>query len=177
MIKMISINKTIKENLNKWDELTPLKEQQIKSVLFLNQLNQFQSNENDLIGAASNDPNMINDLKKNDDLDESKIKNVSFEINEDINELLYNFDVNDIEDARIEKYVSTLNKNFKKTTVVSESIEEALNNLNILLDNYSKVSQKTRSLHVACEQLLNDQVNIFSNFFFQKQQILNINLK
>lgn len=155
---MISINKTIKENLNKWDELTPLKEQQIKSILLLNQLNQFQLNENDL--ASSNDPNMLNDLKRDDGLDESTNKNVSFQINEDINELLYNFDVNDIEDARIEKYVSTLNKNLKKTTIVSESIEEALSNLNILLDNYSQVSQKTRSLHVACEQLLNDQVNI-----------------
>lgn len=174
---MISINKTIKENLNKWDELTPLKEQQIKSILLLNQLNQFQLNENDL--ASSNDPNMLNDLKRDDGLDESTNKNVSFQINEDINELLYNFDVNDIEDARIEKYVSTLNKNLKKTTIVSESIEEALSNLNILLDNYSQVSQKTRSLHVACEQLLNDQVNIkkfsinkikYSNNFDSKDQ-------
>jgi hypothetical protein len=80
------------------------------------------------------------------------------QINEDINELLYNFDVNDIEDAKIEKYVNNLNKNSKKCSQINDAIGAALGHLNVLLENYSQVSQKTGSLHVACEQLLNDQV-------------------
>ena len=43
-----SLNNQIKENLNKWDELSPLKDAQVKSILVLSQLNQFQLNENDL---------------------------------------------------------------------------------------------------------------------------------
>lgn len=73
--------------------------------------------------------------------------------------MLYNFDVNDIEDARIEKYVNNLNKNSKKCNQISETIGNGLKHLDVLLENYSEVSQKTASLHVACEQLLNDQVN------------------
>jgi len=78
--------------------------------------------------------------------------------------LLYNFDVNDIEDARIEKYVNNLNKNSNKCNQISETIGNGLKHLDVLLENYSEVSQKTASLHVACEQLLNDQVNIERNF-------------
>lgn len=77
--------------------------------------------------------------------------------------------MNDIEDSRIEKYVNTLSKNSKKCGLVSESIDGALSHLNVLLDNYSQVSQKTKSLHVACEQLLNDQVSIYLiKMFFTK---------
>ncbi len=79
-------------------------------------------------------------------------------VNEDVNELLYNFDVNDIEDIRIEKYVNNLNSYSKKCSQITESINKALEHLNLLLNNYSQVSVKTKSLHVACEQLLNDQV-------------------
>ena len=82
-------------------------------------------------------------------------------VNEEVNELLYNFDVNDIEDSRIEKYVNNLNSHSKKCNQISESINNALDHLNLLLENYSQVSVKTRSLHVACEQLLNDQVCLF----------------
>lgn len=43
-----SINqKIVKDNLSKWDELSPLKEQQIKSILILSQLNQFHLDESD----------------------------------------------------------------------------------------------------------------------------------
>ncbi len=80
--------------------------------------------------------------------------------------MLYNFDVNDIEDSRIEKYVSNLNSRSKKCNQISESINNALEHLNLLLENYSQVSVKTRSLHVACEQLLNDQVCLFSKIIF-----------
>ena len=37
-----SMNKIVKENINKWDELTPLTDVQINSILMLSQ---FESNE------------------------------------------------------------------------------------------------------------------------------------
>ncbi len=37
-----SINKVVKENINKWDELSPLTDVQINSILMLSQ---FESNE------------------------------------------------------------------------------------------------------------------------------------
>jgi hypothetical protein len=45
----VNINNSsrIKENLSRWDELSPLREQQIKSILLLSQLNQFQLQEAD----------------------------------------------------------------------------------------------------------------------------------
>jgi len=43
----VSINKTVKDSLSKWDQLTPLSDLQIKSILSLSQLNQFQINESD----------------------------------------------------------------------------------------------------------------------------------
>ena len=48
----ISINKTVKDSLNKWDQLTPLNDLQIKSILSLSQLNQFQINESDEINQV-----------------------------------------------------------------------------------------------------------------------------
>ncbi len=71
---------------------------------------------------------------------------------------MYNFDVNDIEDPRIEKYLDVLNTNSKKCQQLNGLIEHALSHLNILLENYSQVSEKTKSLHDACEQSLSDQV-------------------
>jgi hypothetical protein len=52
-----TLNNQIKENLNKWDELSPLKDAQVKSILLLSQLNQFQLNENDL-STSSNQSDM-----------------------------------------------------------------------------------------------------------------------
>lgn len=138
----------IKENLSKWDELCPLNEEQLKSIILLSQLNQFQldmdkmADDFDLVKI-----NFTNEIKENGNF-----------IHQKINELLYNFDVNDIEDVRIEKYVNNLSKNSKKCLIISKSLSQALEHLNTLSENYSKVSQKTKSLHVACEQLLNDQV-------------------
>ena len=80
------------------------------------------------------------------------------QINEDVNELLYNFDVNDVEDPRIEKYLDMLSKNSNKCDQLSQLIDAGLAHLNVLLENYSQVSEKTKSLHVACEQSLSDQV-------------------
>jgi hypothetical protein len=82
-----------------------------------------------------------------------------------VNELLYNFDVNDVEDPRIEKYLETLDKNSRKCQQLSDLITHGLSHLNLLLDNYSQVSEKTKSLHVACEQSLSDQVRFFSIIF------------
>jgi hypothetical protein len=48
----ISINKTVKDSLNKWDQLTPLNDLQMKSILSLSQLNQFQINESDEINQV-----------------------------------------------------------------------------------------------------------------------------
>lgn len=161
-----SISQTVKENLNKWEDLSPLNEEQVKSILLLSQLNQFQANEFD----DNEDDENADDRKAeavdarsgadkagahSDEHSESKRKNSI--LHEDINELLYNFDINDIEDPKIEKYYNNLLKNSKKCAQMSDSIQTAFKHLNVLLDNYSQVSQKTRSLHVACEQLLSDQ--------------------
>ncbi len=56
-----TLNNQIKENLNKWDELSPLKDAQVKSILLLSQLNQFQLNENDL-STSSNQSDMETNL-------------------------------------------------------------------------------------------------------------------
>jgi len=164
---MSSLNKIVKENLSKWDELTPLKESQVKSIILLtqcvNQFNEFDAFETEISSnglldlAQTNQPSTVND-------DKTKTPVVR-ELNEDINDLLYNFDVNDIEDARIEKYVNHLNKNSYKCNQISEMIGDALSNLKVLIDNYDQVSQKTKSLHVACEQLLSDQVSQRLSFF------------
>lgn len=168
-----SLNNQIKENLNKWDELSPLRNAQVKSILVLSQLNQFQLNENDLttpstqtdsgtnLAGQSPQRNVMHKVIKQNNFTNTLITLIDsylLKINEDINELLYNFDVNDIEDAKIEKYVNNLNKNSKKCSQINDAIGAALGHLNVLLENYSQVSQKTGSLHVACEQLLNDQV-------------------
>jgi archaellum component FlaC len=73
--------------------------------------------------------------------------------------MLYNFDINDIEDAKIKNYVELLNNYKTNCNQIYESIQNALNHLKILHDNYSQVSEKTNSLHNACEQILSDQVN------------------
>ncbi|CAF0746344.1 unnamed protein product [Brachionus calyciflorus] len=139
----------VKENISKWDELSCLSEEQVKSVLLLTQLNQFQLDDDQLLDDLASDSNEGKEANKQ-----------PVSIHQDINELLYNFDVNDIEDPKIEKYVNNLSKNSKKCAIISDTISEALNHLNLLLDNYSQVSQKTKSLHVACEQLLNDQTKL-----------------
>ena len=171
---MSSLNKIVKENLSKWDELTPLRESQVKSIILLSQsLNQFggfetesSSNEldfdaqtNDTLNGRPQAQRLVDNDHDDDDDDTMKKKPVVRDLNEDINDLLYNFDVNDIEDARIEKYVNHLNKNSYKCNQISEMIGDALANLKVLIDNYDQVSQKTKSLHVACEQLLSDQVS------------------
>lgn len=144
----------VKENLSNWDELSSLKDEQIQSVLMLNQLNEPESDLKDT------DDNQSNFVKENNNVADNITDNTLPDINEDINELLYNFDVNDIEDPRIEKYVNNLNNNSQKCNQISESIGAALNHLDVLLENYSKVSVKTRSLHVACEQLISDQTKL-----------------
>jgi conserved oligomeric Golgi complex subunit 3 len=73
--------------------------------------------------------------------------------------MLYNFDINDIKDVKIKNYVELLNNYKTNCNQIYESIQNALNHLKILHDNYSKVSEKTNSLHNACEQILSDQVN------------------
>lgn len=148
-----SMNKTVKTNLTNWDELSPLKEQQIKSIIQLSQFNQFDLDETETNAEETQSSSII----MHDERD-STSKDLVSQVNDDVNELLYNFDVNDIEDARIEKYVNNLNLYSKKCTQISESINHTLEHLNVLLENYSQVSEKTKSLHVACEQLLNDQV-------------------
>jgi hypothetical protein len=85
--------------------------------------------------------------------------NVSFKINEDINEILYNFEVSDIEDVKLKNYVDLLNNYKQKTNNIYESIENSLKYLQTLQENYSHVSEKTNSLHNACEQILSDQVS------------------
>jgi hypothetical protein len=170
----LSVNKILKTNLTNWDELSPLKETQTKSIILLNQFNQFEIDETDVDVKQQDNPDIL--IDQNDqsnsknlvnkvilsllDFNHNNAEKMIFilKVNEDVNELLYNFDVNDIEDIRIEKYVNNLNSYSKKCSQITESINKALEHLNLLLNNYSQVSVKTKSLHVACEQLLNDQV-------------------
>jgi hypothetical protein len=56
----ISISKAIKENINKWDDLCVLKDEQIKSILMLSQFNQFEPNETDLINYNMSDSEVPN---------------------------------------------------------------------------------------------------------------------
>ena len=167
-----SVTKIAKSNLNNWDDLSPLKEQQTKSIIQLSQVNQFEIDENEFDSqpSQSNSDNNQNDSTHSKSIVtkviQTNVKQLKFlilttntiKVNDDVNELLYNFDVNDIEDLRIEKYVNNLNSHSKKCNQITDSINNALDHLNLLLENYSQVSVKTRSLHVACEQLLNDQV-------------------
>lgn len=154
----------VKDNLNKWDELSPLKDEQIESILLLSQSSQAEN-------AQINLEVDLND--KTNQSDEVTLSKPVTDVTEDINELLFNFDVNDIEDVRVEKYVNNLNNNSKKCNQINSSISSALNHLDVLLENYSQVSEKTKSLHVACEQLISDQVG----FFFQNapKKILFVN--
>ena len=152
-----SMIRLVKENLNKWDELAVLKEEQIESILLLSQSDQ---SENDQLNLETDFASKTN-LDQSDQAAQSKSVN---DVTEDINELLYNFDVNDIEDVRVEKYVNNLNNNSKKCNQINVSISSALNHLDVLLENYSQVSEKTKSLHVACEQLISDQVSSCNSF-------------
>jgi hypothetical protein len=43
----LSTSKLVKENLSKWDEQSPLTDDQIKSVIMLNHLNELDFNEPD----------------------------------------------------------------------------------------------------------------------------------
>lgn len=162
----------IKANLGKWDELSPLNEQQLKSVIVLADLNQLQTSSSSLPDEWSSASDVAAKQSAITPTNTSSVPTTPLSggssssgrgnINEDINELLYNFDINDIEDPRIDRYVQTLQRNSRKCGQISDSIETAFNQLGVLLDNYEHVSQKTRSLHVACEQLLSDQVNELS---------------
>ena len=71
---------------------------------------------------------------------------------------MYNFDINDIEDVKIKNYVELLNNYKTNCHQIQESIQSSLNHLQVLHANYSQVSEKTNSLHNACEQILSDQV-------------------
>lgn len=48
-----------------------------------------------------------------------------------------------------------------ETDQVLSEVEKALNDLDILLDQYNLVSNNTNALHNACQQILQDQVRIF----------------
>ena len=61
LIAVSNINR-IKENLSRWDELSPLKESQTKSIILLSQLNQFQLYDSDLNEE-------LGDVKFNSELD------------------------------------------------------------------------------------------------------------
>jgi conserved oligomeric Golgi complex subunit 3 len=146
----MSDNKVI-SNLTQWDELSPLTEEQLKSISLLFQTEQQQIDDTD-------DNNEDNEYQ--DNMDEQVDAQKPKQINEEINELLYNFDINDIEDARVDKYVKILQDNSSKCKDINSSIGDALNYLNLLLENYSAVSEKTKSLHIACEQLISDQTKL-----------------
>ncbi len=79
---------------------------------------------------------------------------------------MYNFDVSDIEDVKLKNYVNLLNDYKQKTNKIYESVESSLTYLQTLQENYSQVSEKTNSLHNACEQILSDQVMCKFNDFF-----------
>lgn len=155
---MISTADQVKENLSKWDELSPLTDIQLKSVLQLADLSQLEADEGD--ESARPESNQANPTTT-----PVSVVSRDHRLDENINELLYNFDLNDIEDPRIDRYVQSLQRNSKKCAQIGESIDTSFQQLNLLFENYEHVSQKTRSLHVACEQLLSDQVRYCSLLF------------
>ena len=144
----------VKENLSKWEELSPLSEQQLKSVLLLAQVNHLDDDDEENKEDEEKKPS----VPTTPTTTAAKMCSDENRLQENINELLYNFDVNDIEDPRIERYVHSLQRNSAKCGQISGLIDNAFQHLNVLVENYAHVSQKTRSLHVACEQLLSDQV-------------------
>lgn len=155
--------KQIQENLNKWDDLCRLSDEQFSSIKKLQQFNQYQIDDDLNLNLEDNlDVNIKkartrirNDstTKANDLIDLDRI-------NDDVNEMLYNFDINDIEDVKIKNYVELLNNYKTNCNQIYESIQNALNHLQVLHDNYSQVSEKTNSLHNACEQILSDQTKL-----------------
>jgi hypothetical protein len=154
----MTISKQVRENLQKWDELTNLSEIQVKSIFMLGQSNESEQETNNLVSNAEQGKRETN----NESAGQISSKTTTLqEVNEEVNELLYNFDISDIEDPRIEKYLNILNSNSEKCAQISEAIGGALTHLNVLLENYSLVSVKTKSLHIICEQLISDQVNSF----------------
>lgn len=82
---------------------------------------------------------------------------------------MYNFDINDIEDQKIKNYVDILNNYKLNCNQICNSINNTLSHLQILNQNYSQVSQKTNSLHNACEQILSDQVIKSNKLFFHSK--------
>lgn len=152
------MSKQVRENLQKWDELTSLTEIQVKSVFVLSQSNESEQDDTDSLSYGERDKTQENEAESTE---EAGNKTTTLQdVNEEVNELLYNFDVSDIEDARIEKYLDNLNSNSEKCAQISEAIGGALSHLDVLLENYSQVSVKTKSLHVACEQLISDQTKL-----------------
>ena len=158
--RSLAVNKLVKENLSKWDDLAPLKEAQIKSINFLSQSNQYGFSEFEHQLFDQSDSSLAKEKAKYEKIESSQAaqKSSLHKINEETNELLYNFDISDIEDSRMEKYLNSLSNNSKKCNQISEKIDNGLKYLHMLLENYSQVSEKTKSLHVACEQLISDQV-------------------
>lgn len=140
------LNTQIQENLNNWSELCPLTSEQLKSIEIINQYDSLNDNF-ELNEAHANQKETI-ELTSLDKL------------NEDINELLYNFDIDDLEDLKLKAYVENLKNYKKKCDCIHETITNTFEFLNILQDNYTQVSLKTNSLHNACEQILNDQTKL-----------------
>lgn len=67
----LSVNKILKTNLTNWDELSPLKETQTKSIILLNQFNQFEIDETDVDVKQQDNPDILIDQN-----DQSNSKNL-----------------------------------------------------------------------------------------------------
>jgi hypothetical protein len=72
----LSVNKILKTNLTNWDELSPLKETQIKSVILLNQFNQFEIDETDVDVKQQDNVDILIDQN-----DQSNSKNLVNKVN------------------------------------------------------------------------------------------------
>lgn len=73
--------------------------------------------------------------------------------------------VSEQEDHDVVQYIETLEEVQKQIKHLYEQTSSALDDLKALEENYHFVSNKTNSLHVSCQQLIEEQVNARSYHF------------
>lgn len=69
----------------------------------------------------------------------------------------------DEKDRELLSYANSLEECKKETEGLLDHVTGVLENLNTLQENYHFVSNKTNSLHMSCQQLIEDQVFISTN--------------
>lgn len=62
-------------------------------------------------------------------------------------------------------YIEELSSHYEQYNTLSNNLRQALESLEILREKYAFVSNKTNSLHEACEHLLTQQVKTLTNTY------------